>query len=277
MANPRKTFSNVNRLDLPEATYTILYGMHIVEQNPDELPDDADFLLLETGMHEYLKDPNATVERLSGHVQYKALFEKAEKKNIPIVFADLKYKYNDFALLFLDNAASAAGWFAGTKLLKKSLAQSKERKYRQALLTGVIGSWMVMPFAINALRLGSSMLRVGEAETGKLKRFSHKVHPEAEVMYLTLRNAVIAEKAKSLARKQNHKPHIAIVLGAGHVGIEDMLTTPDEKRLAVFRRYSSVLSRFANPEYLYTTLISQKRGRSWQSEKALSPVLRAIL
>jgi hypothetical protein len=96
-------------------------------------------------------------------------------------------------------------------------------------------------------------------------------------MYLTLRNAVIAEKAKSLARTHKNKPHIAIVLGAGHVGIEDMLTASDEKRLAILKRYTSVLSRFANPEYLYTTLISQKKGHSWQTNKAVSPVLRAIL
>ena len=269
-------FTNVTRIDLPEATYSILYGMHIIEQNSDELPEDVDYLLLETGMHEYLKDPEYTINRLGNHVQYKALFRKAEKHQIPIVFADLKYRFNDFALLFLDNAASAAAWFAGTKLLKKTTLEVRKGNYKSALVTGLIGGWLVIPFAVNAIRLGSSFSRIGEKETNRLKRFSHKIHPETEILYLTLRNAVIAEKAKTLAKNHKGRPHIAIVLGAGHVGIEDMLTVT-QKRMEKITRFGKLLQKLANPEYLYTTLISDKKGKSWNFTRIITPNLESLI
>lgn len=277
MEENKVQFPNVSHLELPEATYTILYGMHIVEQNPEELPVDTDYLLLETGMHEYLKDPQHTIDRLSSHVQYNALFKKADKMGIPIVFADLKYKYNDFALLFLDNALSAAGWYLGTNLLKRSVKHGKNGDIRKATLNAIVAGWLIMPFAINALRLGSTALKIGEEKTNKLKRLSHRLHPETELLYLTLRNAVIAEKAKTLARIDKKKPHIAIVLGAGHVGIEDMLEMSDERRLALINRCRGILQYLARPEYLYTTLLGKKKGKDWQTSTLLTPSLQTVI
>jgi hypothetical protein len=37
------------------------------------------------------------------HLQYKPLFDRLEKEKIPVLFADVKYKYNDFALILADN------------------------------------------------------------------------------------------------------------------------------------------------------------------------------
>ena len=271
------SYPNVTRLDLPEATFTILYGMHIVQQNPEELPTDVDYLLLETGMHEYLKNPEHTLERLKDHVQYRALFKRAEKNNIPVVFTDLKYKYNDFALLFLDNALSAGGWFLGQKLLKKNLGKNSKQGVRSTSLQLLLAGWLMLPFAVNTLRLGSTMLRVGEVETNKLKRLSHKLHPEAELLYLTLRNAVIAEKAVSLAKEHGKRPHIAIVLGAGHVGIEDMLLMKGNKRLELLRRYQKILRMLARPDYLYKTLVGEKQKDLWNVSIKVNTPLQEII
>jgi hypothetical protein len=55
---------NITTIETGTGTYTILYGLHVVAQNPDEVPDRINGIILETGIQQWLEDPVKTTQRL---------------------------------------------------------------------------------------------------------------------------------------------------------------------------------------------------------------------
>jgi hypothetical protein len=258
-----------NTFIFPEGKNTVLYGIHIKSQNPQELPSDIQGIILETGIHQYLKDPLLSFQKMKEHVQYRELFEILEKKKIPVYFVDLKYRLADPILMMLDTTFTGIEWFAGMKLLKKG------RKNPLNLLVGV---WLVLPFLTNLLRLGSAFSGIGQQQSGALKKISHKLHPEADLLYLTIRNAVIAEKTKYLLRRSGDSPHLVTILGAGHVGIEDMLQMSEEKSDSFFRRYLPLIKKIAEHEYFYKIVEFRFNGKNWNVASVTEvPTLKNLL
>lgn len=255
----------------PDGRYTIVYGLHTREQNAKDIPQDTDLLLLETGVHEWLDDPEKTMQQLSTHVQYARLFEYAEAHHIPVAFVDLKYRYPDMLLLLADNAFSAAEWIAGYQLLQKK-GDTKERQKNL-----VLGAWLLLPFAANIARLTSAVTGIGLKQTAALKKLSHKLHPEAELLYLTFRNAVIAEKMEFLA-KLGYSNHQTVVMGAAHVGIEDMLEKSSKQRVTLLTQFQSILRKLVRPEYLSSVMILNYTGNAWRVDKVLEiPELKTLV
>jgi hypothetical protein len=270
---------NITTIETDTGTYTILYGLHVVAQNPDEVPDRINGIILETGMHQWLKDPVKTIQRLKKHLQYKLLFDRLEKEKISVLFADLKYKYNDFALIMADNFFTAAEWIGGMRLISQMIRNDNKPKrgFVASLTCGLAGAWLLLPVVSNMTRLVSSITGEGMEQSAGLKKLSHKLHPEAELLYLSLRNAVIAEKAYHLAQTYGKKAHIAIVLGAGHVGIEDMLIKSHGERLGYLKKFQNLLHNIVIPEYLYSIIRMGYNGKEWRVEKNKKvPALEAL-
>jgi hypothetical protein len=260
---------NITTIETGTGTYTILYGLHVIAQNPDEVPKRIDGIILETGIHQWLKDPVKTTQRLKNHLQYKLLFERLEKEKTSVLFADLKYKYNDFALILADNVFSAAGWIGGMRLINQMIRNDTkpQRGSISSLAYGLAGAWLLLPVVSNMTLLVSSITGEGMKLSTRLKKLSHKLHPEAELLYLSLRNAVIAEKAYYLAQMYGKNAHIAIVLGAGHVGIEDMLIKSHAERLSYLKKFQNLLHKIVLPEYLYSIIRMGYDGKEWILEK----------
>jgi hypothetical protein len=106
--------------------------------------------------------------------------------------------------MMADNFFTAAEWMAGLRLLNQlTHTDNKQQKRNAATLVtyGLVGAWLLLPFASTALRLFSSITGKGMEQSARLKKLSHKVHPEAELLYLSLRNAIIAEKAYYLTQR----------------------------------------------------------------------------
>jgi hypothetical protein len=270
---------NITTIETGTGTYTILYGLHVVPQNPDDVPDNITGIILETGIHQWLKDPVQTIQKLKNHPQYKLLFERLEKEKIPVLFADVKYKYNDFVLILADNVFTAAGWIGGTRLINQLIRNDTKppRRFVTSLAYGLAGAWLLLPVISNMTRLVSAITGEGMEQSARLKKLSHKLHPEAELLYLSLRNAVIAEKAYYLAQTYGKKAHIAIVLGAGHVGIEDMLIKSHVERLGYLRKFQNLLHKIVLPEYLYSIIRMGYNGKEWRMEKTEKvPALEAL-
>jgi hypothetical protein len=270
---------NITTIETGTGIYTILYGLHVVAQNPDEVPDRINGIILETGIHQWLKDPVQTIQKLKNHLQYKLLFERLEKEKIPVFFADLKYKYNDFALILADNFFTAAGWIGGMRLISELIHNDNkpQRGFVASLAYGLAGAWLLLPAVSNMTRLVSSIIGEGTKQSARLKKLSHKLHPEAELLYLSLRNAVIAEKAYHLAQTHGKRAHIAIVLGAGHVGIEDMLIKSHEERISYMKKFQGLLHKIVLPEYLYSVTRMEYDGKEWRLEKTEKvPSLEAL-
>jgi hypothetical protein len=255
---------NITRIETDTGTYTILYGLHIVAQNPDEVPDSINGIILETGIHQWLKDSVKTIQKLKKHLQYKLLFDRLEKEKIPVLFADLKYKYNDFALIIADNFFTAAEWIGGMRLINQMI---RNGGFVASLTYGLAGAWLLLPVVSNMTRLMSSITGEGMEQSARLKKLSHKLHPEAELLYLSLRNAVIAEKAYYLAQTYGKNAHIAIVLGAGHVGIENMLIKSHAERMSYLKKFQNLLHKIVLPEYLYSIIRMGYNGKEWRMEK----------
>ncbi|GEM_PF-5253622 len=257
----------------PEGSYTIIYGVHVLTQHPDDLPKGIDGLFLESGVHPWYHDITATIKDLKEHVQYKKLFEKAEKDRTPILLGDLNYKYNDYLLLIADNAFTAIQWIAGMRMLSGLLRKGRHREGQrkksasQLGLQGITALWLLLPFASTVLRLGSHLFGVGERKSAALKKLSHRLHPETELLYLSVRNAVIAEKVEYFAKTLKDSAHIAIVLGAGHVGIEDMLKQSSEERLRYLSKYKTLLKKLAAEEYFYKLALVAFEGKRWKAKK----------
>jgi pheromone shutdown protein TraB len=134
-----------------------------------------------------------------------------------------------------------------------------------------------LPVVSNMTRLVSSVTGEGMEQSARLKKLSHKLHPEAELLYLSLRNAVIAEKAYHLAQTYGKKAHIAIVVGAGHVGIEDMLIKSHAERMNYLRKFQNLLHKIVLPEYLYSVTGMEYDGKEWRLEKTEKvPSLEAL-
>jgi hypothetical protein len=266
---------NITRIETTTGTYTILYGLHIVAQNPAEVPETIQGIILETGMHPWLKDPLKTIQHLKKHLQYKPLFDRLEKAKVPVFFADLKYKYNDLALITADNFFTAAEWMAGLRLLN----QLTQKRDLAAIGTyGLVGAWLLLPFASSALRLLSAITGKGLEPSARLKKLSHQVHPEAELLSLSWRNAIIAEKAYYLTQTYGNKTHIAMVLGAGHVGIEGMLLYKHSERIAYLEKFQPLLNKIVTPEYFYSVIAMGYNGKEWRIEKnEIVPELKALV
>jgi hypothetical protein len=250
-----KKTSPITTITTVDGKYTVIYGIHVMTQDPRDIPSDTTAVILETGMHSYLEDPLHSLQRLRQHVQYRELFTVLEKKKIPVVFADLKYRFPDPLLLMVDTAFSGVEWMAGMRLIKN-------RKKKP--LNFLIGAWLLMPFVTNVLRLVSAFIGRGQKHTGELKKISHRLHPEADLLYLTVRNAVIAEKAAYIMQEKGNNAHIVIVLGAGHVGIEDMLQKSSEKRLEQLNKFSHLIKKLVHPAYFYTYISYHNNEKGWK-------------
>ena len=203
---------NITTIETGTGTYTILYGLHVVAQNPDDVPDGINGIILETGIHQWLKDPVKTIQKLKNHLQYKLLFDRLEKEQISVLFADVKYKYNDFALILADNFFTAAEWIGGMRLINQLIRHAAKPQigFVASLAYGLAGAWLLLPVVSNMTRLVSSITGEGMEQSARLKKLSHKLHPEAELLYLSLRNAVIAEKAYHLAQTYGEKAQLPL-------------------------------------------------------------------
>jgi hypothetical protein len=180
---------NITTIETGTGTYTILYGLHVVAQNPDDVPERITGIILETGIHPWLKDPVKTIQKLKNHPQYKRLFDRLEREKTPVLFADVKYKYNDFALILADNVFTAAGWIGGMRLISQLIRNDtkSQRGFVANLAYGLASAWLLLPVVSNMTRLGSSITGEGTEQSAHLKKLSHKLHPEAELLYLSLR------------------------------------------------------------------------------------------
>lgn len=244
----------------PEGIYTLLYGVHILSQNPEDIPDDADAVVLETGIVPYLDDPDKAFGHLKDHIQYRTLIKYLEKKRIPIIFNDIKYKYNDMALLLLDNSMSVWKWSQGMKLLSRTAGARKPVRLFRYLTAG----WLLFPFFANAIRLASVFTGVGLKYSAQLKKLAHRLHPDSDLLFLTIRNALIAEKNEYYMKHFGINKHIVTVIGAGHVGIEDMIEMDNDKRMSRIKKLMPLIKRLVDPEYFYKAVRYVYNGDKWQ-------------
>src|SRR3989338_8106879 len=266
-----KVPENVAILDLPEARYRIIYERHgdvhtaaevgKVDALAMEVSSDLDFSnrkdaewLLRGLWGRELENRDPETGKRASVERAWAVKEHLEQNSIPLYLVDISgSKYleplmvGSAALNGLEAAAgvSAAGYLATTLKRPKELS-------RRDLLRGAIAAAIAAKGGIQAASLAADV----EAFTvkghfqhsdiaKKALRLNQAVSPESHGVPLTLRNAVWAQKLKDIAQemkeRKGRKPEIAMRVGAGHSGLEDMLRASPEERLQIIRRYMTVL------------------------------------
>ena len=83
-----------------------------------------------------------------------------------------------------------------------------------------------------------------EAVRRKIHRFliklNEKIHPETNMILITLRNIIMAQKLITIAQDINKeiskKPEIGVVVGASHIGIEEALNLDEKERNEIIEK-----------------------------------------
>lgn len=255
----------------PEGKYTIIYGGHGIPVAPNLLPENLDGLFLETGTtikhSNYGKDPLQSLEFFSGRTpgnqwrQYKKLFPPLEEKRIPVYFADLAFT-KGVVIVYADIFVPVGESVIGATMLTK-MAQEAKISRRNLLKLGV-AVWLSTPFISNLARVISHATGVGEAAGAKFHKFSHKIHPEQNLLAVVLRDAIIAQKEEWLMKRRGNQPHMGTVLGAMHTEIEDQIQHSSEDRLAFLRAAKPIWKQVISPETFSKMVRFDFNGKEWQ-------------
>jgi DNA polymerase IIIc chi subunit len=244
---------NVVIVETPEGIFRIAYGRHKVPQNPEDVKG-VDAIMLESGMLQYYLNQEEAIKEfplLYESVQYKNLIKEAAKAKQPIYLTDLDPRMENAILAFLLQTAEGMGaigldlwllYLLGLKVITKSKKITR-RDFLKLLAAAYFGTELVESFTYP---------RKGNIEEGTLTRkinrslinLNEKIHPETNMVILTLRNLIMAQKlttiAKELQQKIGKKPEIGIVVGARHIGIEDALKMSKEERMEIIKRILSI-------------------------------------
>lgn len=217
----------VVKVEGPTANFTIIYGVHIATEDPNRIPSDIDGLVIEAGWPYPVT--YGDFQRIRYHNQYVDLFTKAEREGFPIIQADVKLK-NVVLTTAADGAVVVPEFAVGFSLLYSAWNALQRDHSRREFITASakagLGTYLSLPTAAFTFRWMSSLAGVFEDQSRELAKLADKSHPEAFLFLLKLRNAIIAYKAQSFykfSENPSQRQHLAIVIGAEHVGIEDRL------------------------------------------------------
>lgn len=227
-----------------EGSYSFLYGFHLLEDNPEHLPSDADGLVLETGETRWDGNPAREIAYFKSspiNRQLRNIIPEAERRRIPLYFLDPVWAQTrrrllaDLALIG-GEAVVGLNVFRGNDERKETRSDLDElrRAAREAL-----GAWLWTPFVASVGRLASALTGAGHHFTAETLKCSHRFHPEQGMFLATLRNIVMAEKMDWLLRQAEKGRHLCAVMGALHADIERFVqhfTSAERmRRLALYR------------------------------------------
>jgi hypothetical protein len=247
--------SNIVILETPEGIFRIAYGMHEIPQNPEDVKG-VDAIMLESSFLKYYLQPEEAIKEFliftKESIQYKYLIKKASEAGQPIYLTDLDPRPEWYGLsvsLHITEIISAIGLDLYLLFLFRSI-KSKEitrRDFLKLLFLALLAAYF-------GTQLGESLTYPikGNVDESTLTRsinrilikLNESIHPEINIVMLTLRNLIMAQKlttiAEKLRQKTGKKPEIAVVVGGAHIGIEYALKMSKEERMKIIKRILSI-------------------------------------
>jgi len=281
---------NVETVEGEHGTHTVLFNRHYVPLETSVL-DSADYLVLEGSDIRYRDGDTGTqkiIEFLSSYEPYRALILEAARQNKPVYFVDSSINLvldalTDFAgLTTLGTAETGLGLLAAeiahnpkkytetrvAKMISRQLSPPEGKPdgmmgmaRRGMLRAGLAGlaAYLVTPALHYASVLNRAVWGKHDDKEAlstivghKLQSFNAVVHPEFTTVTFEGRNAIIAQKAETLASlissNLGRKARSCIVIGGGHKGIVDELQKSENKRL---QRIAGILdTRMEGEKYI---------------------------
>lgn len=257
----RETPKNVEMLDLSDARYRLIYERHDMVHSPEEIgtPDACAFECIMN--FDFAADPgeaNQALDALWATIltdrvqrgfgtssQIEAFQEDLRTKRMPLCLVDAVDPHQWLWKLEIYRRALAGGEIgagAGIAGLGVRSILEKPELSRRTFLTSLVAT-------IGATKaFGNAVERVANFESPhgsvtmnkKIASYNEMVNPEVGFFVLRLRNAVWAHKLHALAvdltKEKGQKPEIAMLLGRGHVGVEEMLRAEPAERLELINK-----------------------------------------
>lgn len=269
-----------------EGIYNIIYGNHLTPTNPDLLPQGLSGIVLETGGVDWYEDPQGALNFVRNHPQYRNLVPRLETDRIPIYLVDSGYNIDndiEWVSTIADSAVSTSEGVLGSALAfsaARDLRQKEisRRKLLKSGIKGLAGLYLLSPFVVQAGRLLAEISGEGRGLSADAFAAVEKIHPEANLFGLKIRDALIAYKEQKILEQLQGRQNIATVIGAAHVGIEDRLRATPPENLAYLDALQPIISAFANKNTFSNAVEFEFDGRSWQQTAKMDfPELQSLL
>lgn len=233
---------NIVIKELPYATFRIIYGKHNIEQDPKDI-EGLDGVVLEgIGDYSTIESAYKILEACYESIQYKRIVEKAEKDRQSIFFADIVEEDVTIALQeSLLNIEPIAGVLLLVSLVNDALKKQKMTRREFLKRSGKLLSGLF--FSTHILEYPLWLTGKDEEARSIINRFvldlNERIHPETNLIVLTLRNHLLAQKMQTIAEFTNSerkKPEIGIIIGHAHIGIERSLEKKSEERTEIIKK-----------------------------------------
>jgi hypothetical protein len=268
---------NVVVIERADGIFRIAYGRHDIEQRVEDIKG-SDAIMLETGAsgdYFMLELAEKTFRELENHIQYRKIIKFAAERNVPVFFVDID---SGTMLRFLEQLLPVAESSIALGILG-SLAMDgveilKEKKINRRDFLKIFGkTTAALYFSRRLARWAEVMWSPGE-----------KTYLETEIILLTLRNHIMAQKLITVANKLNdelkRKPEIGSIIGAAHIGIEASLKKEDKDRILIIEKILSLTKPFLDDDlYKRLTTIARfdfKEGKWVVSEIFEDPLLAKL-
>ncbi|MDP9248952.1 MAG: hypothetical protein M3M85_00340 [bacterium] len=255
---------NVVRIEKKEASYVIAYGRHSKPQDPNEIPDNSRAVFLEAS-GDWTQYWNAH-SFLAGDVQYGELVTNLKERRIPIYFADVDRKE---IITPVELGVEFTEFLAGVGLMYSAFKGKSNdsnpqtfdrRKFFTKTGKALAGLYLSTPFISNGLMYATYKTELAQ-KTVETNKFIYNMHPELNIILLSFRNVVIGFKEQWVAESMADRPIIATVIGAGHVGLEEVLQSAQQDKLEYLQKFKPVLrSLVRTPETFYTIRVNTDYG-----------------
>lgn len=258
--SPFEEARNIVELSTEQADYKIVYSVHTRQNNPGDIVG-SDAIILEYGIDYSNADEviNVLNKDVEDNQQYKAIIEYARANKIPIYFVDVSLKTRnekdllDLAKLVKKALIPVVGAKVSYALGKSVIKDMKElpinrRNFLKGLGKTMLAVYTGTPALEPTAALASTRLSHEPDEEGVLRKIERgvadinsSIHPELKTFSMEGRNALIAQKAESIAKdlesRLGKRPKLSVIIGALHTGIEKDLKMKETERQVGMRKY----------------------------------------
>jgi hypothetical protein len=259
---------NIARIETREALYVIAYGQHNKAQDYRDIPDNTRIVFLENSTGDWSREYNG-YDHFRTDEQYGGLVQSLEQRNISICFSDVNIKRinipkirplpPDFITLMAETALGSGLIYSAVKRNSEN-TRSSRRKFLSKTSKAIAGTYLLSPM-ISGLGRGATYQNGLGEHSVEARKFINDIHPEIDIIVGSFREAVMGFKEQWLAESIGNKPVIATVIGAIHVGLEEVLQSTQQDKLNLLKKFKSVLDLIVSvPETFYTVRINNADG-----------------
>lgn len=254
--SPEALPNNIEIVKTAQGTFRIIYGVHIIKQDPADLGSNFSGVVLETGTADYLTPEGLEklLEMAQSHPIQRQLTDvmvrlAQEQRSIylgdvadsEILVASLKVPLAVETLLAGAIGAAVLSTFSDARKKHAQAPLSRRELLKLAAAgtaAGVAEAYLTFPLVTGASTTAAMI--TGATLPKDAMRLQEEIHPELYALLVTLRNFIFASKLEAIKQHDqdaSSAAELAIILGAGHTGVENALRMDPQVRAKAINEY----------------------------------------